>query len=141
MAELAAIGSVVGIVSLAIQLGDVALKLRAICKKFKDVPATLERIVLEVTALQLHIQQLQEYQANVALNSNAALGHDIAAQLCKSSVDSISRLVEDIEAKLRKSETRGRLKFIAKEDDLRSMLDELQREKTSLILATQMLTE
>jgi hypothetical protein len=141
MAELAGMASIAGLVSLAFQLGDVALRLRQLCKKFSNVPSTLERIVLEVTVLELHIQQLQRCSATTAASGMVAFQHDSAIQLCQRSVDSISRLLEKFERKSKRSETLGRLAFLIKETEVRELLQELEQEKSSLILATQILTE
>jgi hypothetical protein len=141
MAELAAVASIAGLASLALQLGEIGLKVKRLCRKFRDVPDTLEGFVLEITALELHIQHLQTRFLSKAPDVMVIGQFNAAIQLCQRSIGKVSCVLEYFESRLKKSEKLGKLAFMTRENEINQMFQEIEREKSSLILATQILTE
>jgi hypothetical protein len=139
MEAAASIAGLASLAGLALQLGEVALKLNRLRQRFRDVPKSLERIGLEVTALELHIQELQRCVQRS--NGMVAFQHDTAIQMCNGSIQRILHLIDAFEKNLKRSEAYGRLSVLLKDSEIKELFQELEREKSSLILATQILTE
>ncbi|KAK3672566.1 hypothetical protein LTR78_007617 [Recurvomyces mirabilis] len=86
--------SILGLASLAIQLGEGATKLRRIYKAVRDAPQTLEDTANELMIMELHFRQLSRNQ--MGYDEDAFL-IDALVQRCKSSVGKIADVATSIE--------------------------------------------
>lgn len=133
--------SISGLVTIGAQLGLVAIKLRGLREKFRTVPKVLERTIQEVALLELHIELLKRSMNGSRINQLIVFEHDAVIQMCLTSLHGIVKVLDDHERRLRKSEMYGKLMFLVSDSDMKELSDELERGKTNLVLATQLLAE
>lgn len=126
MAELVGtVASAAGLASLALQIGQSIVQLKAFYSQAKRAPKDLRQLVVQLNNLNLHIQELRTntplYQA--LLERNASLR--TALSQCRECVDESLGIAEQLQAAVKKNRTMGSLKTVLKADELKHLCDRL----------------
>lgn len=140
MAEiLGVVSSSAGIASLAIQLGDSALKLRHFYTSYRHAPTTLQDTAYEIETFQLLFQAVTRERQRADSSDYAFL--DRCISICVRGAERISLTVDKLEALMQRSRTRGKFRAAIEEKELRQLCSDLDRATSSLVLAYQLFSE
>jgi hypothetical protein len=133
MAEVfGAVASGAGLVSLSLQLIDTAQKLKKLYNTSRDAPTTVADLCFELETMSLSLRQLDSHRsANIA--GDELLGRCFTT--CASMVMKIQVAVEKIERLIHRRRAGGRLYMAFKEPEIRELLEQLERAKSSLSFA------
>ncbi|KAI9148944.1 Fumarate reductase 2 [Paramyrothecium foliicola] len=122
-----------GLLSLSIQLGQSAFKLRRIYQTAKDAPQTVERVVFELETIALALREIEKQRQLVNQDDESILrcvGH------CQGSIADIQQLVDKLEAQISKQiKIRGKLYAVFKEPEIKDSFARLDKARSSLELA------
>jgi hypothetical protein len=133
MAEIfGAVASGAGLASLAIQLVDSAQKLKALYNASKDAPATVAELCFELETMSLSLRQLDSHR-NASITGDELLGRCYTT--CIRMVGKIEDAVIKIERLIQRRRMVGRLYMAFKEPEIRELLEELERSKSSMSFA------
>src|ERR1700733_3778642 len=125
-----------GLVSLGIQLGESAVKLRRIYHAAKDAPRTVSRLVFGLETMAMALQELELHRQQNS-HSGALLARCITE--CQQSTAEIQHLVDQVDGHLAKhARISGKVYAAFKERDMKELLDDLEKAKSSLELAYMM---
>ena len=125
-----------GLVSLGIQLGESAVKLRRIYHAAKDAPRTVSRLVFGLETMAMALQELELHRQQNS-HSRALLARCITE--CQQSTAEIQQLVDKVDGHLAKhARISGKVYAAFKERDMKELLDDLEKAKSSLELAYMM---
>jgi hypothetical protein len=134
-AMLGAVSAGAGLISLGVQLGESAVKLKRLYQAAKDAPSTIELLLSDLETMLLLMRQLEQYRCHDS-HSEALITRCIAQ--CQRCVQGFKKLVGDLESRLMKHKVRGRLYTAIKERDVKDLLGDLERAKSLLSLACTM---
>lgn len=126
------VASGAGLLSLAIQIGDSAKKLKAFCSAVKNAPETLNDLVFDLETMALSLQQLEKHRQ---LDSHDVALLDRCIDRCRKCTAKIQVLVDKMEQYVGRSVKAGKLYTAFKERDIQVMLVGLDQTKSSLMLA------
>jgi hypothetical protein len=133
MAEIfGAVASGAGLASLAIQLVDSAQKLKALYNASKDAPTTVAELCFELETMSLSLRQLDSHR-NASISGDELL--DRCYVTCIRMVNKIGDAVTKIERLIQRRRMVGRLYMAFKEPEIRDLLEELERSKSSMSFA------
>ncbi|KAK5552780.1 hypothetical protein LTR46_009195 [Exophiala xenobiotica] len=122
-----------GLLSLGIQVGECAIKLKRLCQAAKDAPSTIKRLLFDLETMSLALGQLEQHRCRDS-HSEALITRCITQ--CQQCVQDIQQLVDKLESRLKEHpRVGGRLYTAFKERDVKELLSDLERAKTSLHLA------
>ncbi|KAK5698607.1 hypothetical protein LTR97_006253 [Elasticomyces elasticus] len=125
-----------GFLSLSIQLGDCVIKLRNLYHAAKDAPDRLRRISFDLETMMAALDQIEVHRQRDSHDDGIMVR---CMEGCQQSVMDVERLVARLEAKmLRYARGAGRIYAAMKSDDIKELLDGLERSKSSLQLAYMM---
>lgn len=125
-----------GLVSLGLQLCESAMKLRKIYNTVKEAPITVSSLVISLETMGLALRELERSRQRDN-RCDALLERCITT--CQQSTAHIGRLVDKMESHLAgHARIRGQLYFAFKERDIKELLDDLEKAKSSLELAYMM---
>ncbi|KIW13553.1 hypothetical protein PV08_08741 [Exophiala spinifera] len=125
-----------GLLSLSIQLGESAMKLKRIYNAAKDAPANLQTLLLDLETMALALEQLEHHRRHDSHHEELMIR---CIARCQQSTQVVQQVVDRLERSLTKhSRIRGRLYSAFKERDVKDLLDDLERAKTSLHIAYSM---
>ncbi|KAK4504367.1 hypothetical protein PRZ48_005283 [Zasmidium cellare] len=137
MAEaFAAVASGAGLVSLALQLADCAVKLKSFCDHVEKAPKKLRRIAGEIETLSLVLHQIEALRVQHGISNSDVLARCI--QQCQASTHEIVTSTGAMEIMLRKYKAPGRIVVALKLPELNGLCNDLERAKSNLLLAFQM---
>lgn len=120
-----------GLVSLAIQLWESAAKLKTLFNAANNAPQTVSALIFSLETLALELKELEQGQQP---GPGSLLARCITA--CRSRTSEIQQLVSKMERCMAKHEgLRGRVYTALKDRDVKELLDDLERTKSSLVLA------
>ncbi|WYZ34276.1 hypothetical protein EsH8_I_000552 [Colletotrichum jinshuiense] len=120
-----------GLLSLGIQLGEVALKLRRIYHKVKDAPQTVANLAFSLETMAIALRELEEYRHE---NSTGVI-LDRCILECQRGVAEAQRLTNVMEDRLARHPKLGGKVYAAFRDrDINALLDDLEKAKSSLEL-------
>lgn len=122
----------IGVVSLSIQLAESLQKVKSFYAAAKDAPPQIEELIEEIETMQDILSDLESgtQSANIASSTNMQRCIKVAQRATKSFVSFSSEL----QSRVKKSRFRGSVKFALSQEDIRQMLDQLERTKSSLNL-------
>lgn len=124
-----------GLVSLGLQLGDSARRLKKLYHTVKDAPESLQLLSFELETMALSLELLQRQQKPQHQNSTDVLFLRCLAT-CQQRTHEVQRLVDTMTRRMEKhSRLRGRLYFAAKDQDVHDMIGRLEIAKSSLQMA------
>lgn len=125
-----------GIVSLGFQLIETSIKLNRIVKAVKDAPRTVEKLVEELKTMGMFLQHIQQ-DHQYCPPSGAIL--DQCLVIFQHSTFELRELVDKMETCLAKRPRLGGKLYVAyKDHDIKELLGDLERAKTSLGFAFKM---
>ncbi|KAK5381989.1 hypothetical protein LTR20_007933 [Exophiala xenobiotica] len=128
-----AVSAGAGLLSLSIQLGESAMKLRRLHKAAKDAPTTIERLLFDLETMSLALGQLEQHRRHDS-HSEGLIARCIAQ--CQQSVQDTQQLVDKLERRLNEHpRVGGKLYTAFKERDVKELIGDLERAKSSLNLA------
>jgi len=134
MAELLGVFSAgAGLVSLSLQLVDSAQKLKLFCDNTKNAPRSLKKLGYQLDTLVLMLQLFDDDKADDT--GDAALLRCVES--LQEEVEDLQALVRRLEERLRKSRIMGKFAAAFQDQDIERCLSQLERTKTSAILAHQ----
>ncbi len=133
------LGTAVSLASLAIQLLESAEKIKRIYSDTRNAPARLRALAEDVGMTALMLQNLEAYRQQHDIGNDALLWRCTARM--RESVESIDALVTALHSRLQRYPIFAKLSVAFKEDYLQRLLDELERSKTSIIVAHQLYME
>lgn len=140
MAEiLGVVSGGVGIASLAIQLGDSALKLRRFRESYRHAPETLQDTAYEIDTFLLLLQAVGRERERTSGGESDFMHRCV--KVCEKSVKRISLTVAKLESVMQRSRRWGKLRTAAEQKELKQLCAELDRATTSLVLAYQVYSE
>jgi len=133
MAEIfGAVASGAGLVSLSMQLLESTQKLKGFYDSCRDAPDTVRQLCFDLETMALALRQFEQYRQN-DLSGSELLGHCIVA--CNQAVAKIKTAVDKIDWLLCKTRFAGRLYMGFKEPEVRRLLEDVERAKSSMALA------
>ncbi|KAH6646066.1 hypothetical protein BKA67DRAFT_663932 [Truncatella angustata] len=125
-----------GLLSLAIQLGESAMKLKKACGIVKDAPKTVSKLTFSLETMAIALQQLEE-QRQHSMRSGVILARCIME--CQSCTAEIQALVDKMVDRLTRHGRIGGKVYVAfKDTQMTELLHEVERTKSSLELAYMM---
>ena len=125
-----------GLLSLAFQLGETAVKLKRIFNSVKNAPRTISRLAFHLETMVLALHHLEQYREQ-DIHGGALLIRCITE--CQEQTSEIKHLVEKMDQCMTKHEKFGGRVYTAfKEREVKELLNELERAKSSLELACTM---
>lgn len=137
MAEVVgAASSVAGLVSLAGQLLDGAMKLKRFCERVKDAPRRLETLAFEIETLSLTLHGIEaNRQRHIHLESTIV---ERCLKLCRDGTQRICAMTEDLDKSMLKSRKWASIRTAFKQRGIEDMCNEIERGKSTLSLAYQL---
>jgi hypothetical protein len=125
-----------GLLSLALQLGETAVKLKRIFFSLKNAPRTVSRLVFDLETMALTLHTLEQYRQQ-DIHGGTLLARCITE--CQERTSEIQHLVGKMDQCMTKHEKFGGRVYTAfKEREVKELLSELDRAKSSLELACAM---
>ena len=123
----------IGVVSLSIQLAESLQKVKGFYTAVKNAPPQIEELIEEIEIMQDILSDLESgsQSANMASSANMQRCMKIAQRATKS----FATFSSELQIRAKKSRFRGGVKFALSRDDIKHMLDQLERTKSSLNLA------
>ncbi|KAI1621980.1 hypothetical protein EDD37DRAFT_652334 [Exophiala viscosa] len=122
-----------GLLSLAIELGESAEKLRRLYHGVKGAPKTIEVLMVDLETMSMALCEVERTRQRDT-STSAILERCIFR--CQQSTGTIKHVVEKMESCIAKhNRLRGKLYTAFRERDVKELLDDLERAKTSLHLA------
>jgi len=121
-----------GLLSLAIQLGDSAVKLKKLYHTAKNAPRIMSGMVFELETMRMALEQLEQHRIQDT-QGDALLMRCIMA--CRQRTAEIKMLVDKIERHMTRGVWRGRVYTAFSERELKELLQDLERSKSLLHFA------
>lgn len=124
-----------GLVSLGLQLGDSAKRLKKMYNTVKDAPKALETLSFELETMALSLQLLDQQHQRLGSNSM-----EIVFARCLAMSQERTQVIQQIVDKMTRhmenhSRLRGKLYFAFKDQDVERLLCRLEKVKSSLQMA------
>jgi hypothetical protein len=133
MAEIfGAVASGAGLVSLSMQLLDSAQKLKGFCDLCRDAPETVKQLYSDLETMALALRQFEQYRQNDVFGSEL-LSRCIVA--CDQAVARIKTAIDKVDRLLSRARFAGRIYMGFKEPEVRKLLEDMERAKSSMLLA------
>jgi hypothetical protein len=131
MAE--AVGLVVGVVSLGVQLAESTQKVKRFYNAVKDAPERLADIIDEIESLS---EILTEMEGN-RTSRNTIVGPKLqrCVAMCRKAVDQFSTYADCLERRIKRHKLRGSTKFALKSESIEGVIARLESSKSNLVLA------
>jgi hypothetical protein len=123
----------VGVVSLSIQLAESLQKVKGFYAAVRNAPPQIEELIEEIEIMQdiLSDLELASKSANPASGINLIRCMKVAQRATRS----FAAFSSELQSRVKKSKYRGGVSFALGRDDIKQMLDHLERTKSSLNLA------
>lgn len=123
----------VGVISLGIQLAESLQKVKDFCSSVKNAPSHIAELIEEIEIMRDILSDLEDgcLSVNVASSPNTHRCLKIAQRATTGLVSFSNQL----QVRIKKSRFRGGAKFALSRDEIKQMLNQLERTKSSLMLA------
>lgn len=138
MAELGAAASVVGLISLGLQVAECAVKLKKFCDQVEKAPEALRTLEIETKLFSLLLQDVDAFRIQRGIHPSASLLQCI--YYCQIVTAKIVTYVREIEGISSRYKLPGRVYATLRLSDVNSLCKDMERAKTNLIIALQLLT-
>jgi hypothetical protein len=133
MAEIfGAVASGAGLVSLSMQLLESAQKLKGFYDTYRDAPEAVRQLCFDLETMSLALRQFEQYR-QIDLFGSELLGRCVLA--CERAVARIKTAVDKVDRLLSKGRFAGKMYMGFKEPEVRRLLEEMERAKSSMLLA------
>jgi hypothetical protein len=123
----------IGVVSLSIQLAESLQKVKRFYGAVKNAPPQVEELVEEIEIMQDILSDLELGSQSAIMASSASMRRRM--KVAQRATQSFVAFSEELQKRIKKSRFRGGVKFALSRDDIKQMLDQLERTKSSLNLA------
>lgn len=124
-----------GLISLAIQLGDSAVKLKSFYERLRDIRSTFADLAHDLTTISLTLQELERHRQRDGQNDTLLKR---CAERCKEKADKIDALVDKLESRVDRFNVAGRAYAALRQPEIPKLLDEIEQAKSSIMIALQM---
>ncbi|KAL1588333.1 hypothetical protein WHR41_02781 [Cladosporium halotolerans] len=132
MAEIfAAVASGAGLVSLSIQLLESSRKLKELYSNSREAPDTVDNLYFELETLSLQLRRLERHRQHDHLDTELHR----CITICEKKPLRVREVIDQMARYIRKSSGLGRLYTAFKEPEMRKLLEDLEKAKSSLSLA------
>jgi hypothetical protein len=138
MAEL---GTVVGIASFAVQIGDSALKLKSFWDSIKQAPEEITYLIDEIETLGLVLSEIKVSDDRNCFSQNAPACAKKCLELCRKSSEILMELVRELEVNIKRSKSFGAFKAVLKKDALDKLKERLKSAQFMLLISYQTYSE
>ncbi|KIX08582.1 uncharacterized protein Z518_03238 [Rhinocladiella mackenziei CBS 650.93] len=125
---------IVGVVAAAVEFGKIGVELKQLYGSAKHAPEALGHLLEELDSLRQVLQTLAEQEATIATYASPSVAQTCRQQ-CDKAVNNLKPICDDLAKSLKHSRIRGSIKSVFKEEVLAKARQDLERAKTSLILA------
>ncbi|KAF2164836.1 hypothetical protein M409DRAFT_56208 [Zasmidium cellare ATCC 36951] len=140
MAELlGVIAGGAGMASLAIQLGESAVKARRLYHAARDAPETLQHVTFEIETFSLVLHEIARHGQSYDLEDSDTLVRCV--RMCEQSVTRIRNAVNKLESLINRHSRLGKLRAAVDEKEISKACTDLERAKTTLGIALQLYSE
>jgi hypothetical protein len=123
----------IGVVSLSIQLAESLHKVKSFYASVKNAPPQVAELIEEIEIMQDILGDLETGSQGATVASSPTM------RRCMKVADGATRrfttFATELQTRIKKSKYRGGIKFALSRDDIKQMLDQLERTKSSLNLA------
>ncbi|TGO30219.1 hypothetical protein BPAE_0007g01000 [Botrytis paeoniae] len=126
-------GSAVGIMSLAVQLGDGILKLKSFWTAVKDAPEEILYILDELDITHVLLTEIEDSLGSQTISPAAAR----SLRLCQKGVDILNNAVKELEDEMRRRKKWAGVKMVMKKELLEKMEKRLGRANSLMMMAHQ----
>ncbi|KAF7924400.1 uncharacterized protein EAE98_007451 [Botrytis deweyae] len=126
-------GSAVGIISLALQLGDGILKLKSFWNAVKDAPEEILYILDELDITHVLLTEIEDSLGSQTISPAAAR----SLRLCQKGVDILNNAVKELEDEMKRRKKWGGVKMVMKKELLEKMEKRLGRANSLMMMAHQ----
>ncbi|ATZ57632.1 hypothetical protein BCIN_15g01880 [Botrytis cinerea B05.10] len=125
--------SAVGIISLALQLGDGILKLKSFWGAVKDAPEEILYILDELDITHVLLTEIEDSLGSQTISPAAAR----SLRLCQKGVDILNNAVRELEGEMGRRKKWGGVKMVMKKELLEKMEKRLERANSLMMMAHQ----
>jgi hypothetical protein len=134
MAEVFGIaGGAIGAISLSIQLAESLQKIKGFYAAVKNAPTQVEELIEEIEIMQDILGDLESESQSAHMASSVSMRRCI--KVAQRATKSFVAFSVQLQTRMKKSKFRGGVKFALSRGDIKEMLDQLERTKSSLSLA------
>lgn len=123
----------IGVVSITIQLANSLQKVKDFCATVRNAPSQVAELIEEIEMLQNILSDLKDGCLSVNIGSLANMRRCL--EVAQRATKRLVSLSDGLQIKLKKSKFRGGARFALSRDEMKHMLHQLERMKSSLILA------
>jgi hypothetical protein len=137
MAELGVAASVIGIASLAIQVGNCVLKLKEFCDSVKEAPKDIMYITEEIEALSLVLLEIGTIDKQGGLPEIPSASATKCLDLCRKGLDVLKTVVTELDKETRRQRRLGGMKTVLKTGIIDKLRERLKNAQFMLLLSNQ----
>lgn len=127
-----AVVSGIGLLSLSTGLLDDVIRLKRLYGRMKDAPALLEDVAFELETISLLLRDLEKHRQQ---DSHDGPLMDRCISRCAEKTRMIKARIDMLGQRLQKHSGLGRAGFALTHKELQSFLDDLERWKSSIVIA------
>jgi hypothetical protein len=126
-------GGTVGVISLSIQLAESLHKVKSFYESVKNAPPQVAELIEEIEIMQDILGDLETGSQGVGVASTPTIRR--CMKVADGATKRFTVFATELQTRIKKSKYRGGIKFALSREDLKQMLDQLERTKSSLSLA------
>lgn len=122
----------IGLLQLSTELFDGAVRLKTFYERARDAPSMLKDLAFELETISLLLQRLEQYRQQ---DSHDAALMERCISACREKAKSVQTQIDKLEERLQKHDKLGRGSVAFKIKELHLLRDEMERWKTSIMVA------
>jgi hypothetical protein len=123
----------IGVVSLSIQLAESLHKVKSFYQSVKNAPPQVADLIEEIEIMQDILGDLETGSQGASVASTPTMRR--CMKVADGATKRFTTFATELQTRIKKSKYRGGIKFALSRDDIKQMLDQLERTKSSLGLA------
>jgi hypothetical protein len=123
----------IGVVSLSIQLAESLHKVKSFYESVKNAPPQVAELIEEIEIMQDILGDLETGSQGASVASTPTMRR--CMKVADGATKRFTVFATELQNRIKKSKYRGGIKFLLNRDDIKQMLDQLERTKSSLSLA------
>jgi hypothetical protein len=123
----------IGVVSLSIQLAESLHKVKGFYESVKNAPPQVAELIEEIEIMQDILGDLETGSQGASVASAPTMRR--CMKVAQGATKRFTVFATELQNRIKKSRFRGGIKFALNRDDIKQMLDQLERTKSSLNLA------
>jgi hypothetical protein len=121
------------VISLSIQLAESLHKVKSFYESVKNAPPQVAELIEEIEIMQDILGDLETGSQGASLASTPTMRR--CMKIAQGATNRFAVFATELQTRIKKSRYRGGIKFALSRDDIKQMLDQLERTKSSLNLA------